>query len=188
LSFPVELEGGEARCCEAEEIFELCEGSLEPEREREVVSHLRVCPECRGTYRRETSLSAALSGSGRGREEGAGGATGANRRRTGTASSVAMAIPTRSAAVRAVWGAGALALLAAALVSISLRSVQPVAFSTDLMAACWGLISGLSDAAAIVLAVSGWTILVALIVGVLADVLIAATLLAVARWWRPRGA
>jgi putative effector of murein hydrolase LrgA (UPF0299 family) len=56
------------------------------------------------------------------------------------------------------------------------------------MAACWGLASGASEAAGILLAVSGSTILVALVVGALVDALIAATLLAVARWWRPRGA
>ncbi|WP_047864582.1 anti-sigma factor [Rubrobacter aplysinae] len=186
-------EGSGSRCRNAEEIFDLCEGSLEPAHEREVISHLRVCAGCREAYRRENSLTAALSGSGKDGEKGSGRAGSASgrrpgERRPGTASSVAMAIPTRSAATRAVWGVGAAALLAAALFSLSLRSVGPITFLNDLMAACWGLTSGLSDATGIIFAVSGGTVLVALIVGTLADALIAVTLLAVARWWRPRGA
>lgn len=183
MSFSREVAGDEGRCCSGEEIFELCEGSLEPARESAVRSHLRRCPECRGTYSREMSLSAALSGPG-GREEpqSHGGSRGV------IASSVAMAIPTRSAVSRAVWGVGAAVLLAMALGSLSVYSVQPITLVTDFMAACWGLTSGMSDAAGILLAVSGSTILVALVVGALVDALIAVTLLVVARWWRPRGA
>lgn len=174
-----EEEREDNRCCSAGEIFEFCEGSLEPGCERAVRSHLRTCAVCRRLQERETSLSAALSGPG---EDVSGGS------RSGAARRVAMALPTRSATGRVVWGAGAVALLAAALISLSLHSVQPISFVTDFMATCWGLTSGVSDAAGILLAVSGPTILVALIVGVLMDALIAATLLAVARWWLPRGA
>lgn len=191
MSYPgVELEVDEARCREAEEIFELCEGSLESGRERALLAHLRGCPECRRIYRQESSLSAVLSNSGKkeSKKEAVAGTYGAERRRGSISSAVAMSIPTRSASARAVWGLGAAALLVAALFSLSLHSVRPITFINDLMAACWGLTSGLSDAAAIILAVSGWTILVTLLVGVFADALIAVTLLAVARWWRPRGA
>jgi hypothetical protein len=99
-----------------------------------------------------------------------------------------MAIPTRSAVHRAVWGVGAAVLLVLALLSLSVYSVWPVTLVADFMAASWGLTFGASEAAGILVAVSGSTILVALIVGALVDTLIAATLLAVARWWRPRGA
>lgn len=170
----------EVRCCSSEEIFELCEGSLDRARERAVRSHLRECPECRRLHAREMSLSSALTGSG-GRADG--GSTGGD-----TASSVAMAIPTRSAIHRAVWGVGAAGLLTLVMLSLSVYSVWPVTLVTEFMAASWGLTSGASDAAGILIAVSGSTILVALIVGALVDTLIAATLLAVARWWRPRGA
>lgn len=169
----------EARCCSAEEIFEFCEGSLEPGREREIRSHLRRCAACRGLHEREMSLSAALSGAG-------DGDSGDSRVRA--ARKVALALPTRSAAARLVWGAGAAALLAAALLSLALHAVQPISFVTDFMATCWGLTSGVSDAAGILLIVAGPTLFVALIVGAFVDALIAATLLAVARWWRPRGA
>lgn len=168
----------EARCCSAEEIFELCEGSLEPGRERAVREHLRRCSACGKLHEQEMSLSAALSGPGERKDVGA--ARSAARK-------VALALPTRSAAARAVWGAGAAALLVAALFSLALHSVQPISFITDFMATLWGLTSGVSDAAGILLVVAGPTILVALIVGAFVDVLIAATLLAVARWWRPRG-
>lgn len=178
MSLPAEEER-EARCCSAEEIFELCEGLLEPGHERAVRSHLRRCAVCRRLHEREMSLSAALSGPG-GRDSGGS--------RGGIACKVAMALPTRSAAARIVWGAGAAALLAAALISLALHSVQPISFVTDFMATLWGLTSGVSDAAGILLVVAGPTILVALVVGAFVDALIAATLLAVARWWRPRGA
>lgn len=170
----------DVRCCSSEEIFELCEGSLDRDRERTVRSHLRECPECRGLHAREMSLSLALTGNG-GRAE-------AGSPRGDTASSVAMAIPTRSAVHRAVWGVGAAGLLVLALLSLSMYSVWPVTLVTEFMATSWGLTSGASDAAGILIAVSGSTILVALIVGALVDTLIAATLLAVVRWWRPRGA
>jgi hypothetical protein len=176
----VSLPGADVRCCSFEEIFELCEGSLERARERAVLTHLRECPECQSLHAREMSLSLALTGNG-GRAE-AGSARG------DTASSVAMAIPTRSAVHRAVWGVGAAGLLVLALLSLSTYSVWPVTLVTEFMATSWSLTSGASDAAGILIAVSGSTILVALIVGALVDTLIAATLLAVARWWRPRGA
>lgn len=179
MSHPVG-EYADIRCCSSEEIFELCEGSLDRAREREVSYHLRECTDCRRLHAREMSLSSALTGSG-GRSEG--GHAGDD-----TASSVTMAIPTRSAIHRAVWGVGAAGLLALTMVSLSVYSVWPVTLAADFMAASWGLTSGASDAAGILVAVSGTTILVALIVGALVDALIAATLLAVARWWRPRGA
>lgn len=170
----------DVRCCSSEEIFELCEGSLDRARERAVRSHLLGCPECQSLHAREMSLSLALTGNGRRVESGSAGGH--------TASSVAMAIPTRSAIHRVVWGVGAAGLLTLALLSLSVYSVWPVTLVTDFMAASWGVTSGASDAAGILIAVSGSTILVALIVGALVDTLIAATLLAVARWWRPRGA
>lgn len=181
MSLPVEKpEEREAPCCSAEEIFEFCEGGLQSPHEHAVRAHLRHCAACRRLYERELSLSAALCFPG---EEDSG-----SGRRGGAASKVALALPTRSAAARAVWGSGAAALLALALSSLALHSVQPISFGTDFMATLWGFTSGVSDAAGILLVVAGPTILVALVVGAFVDVLIAATLLAVARWWRPRGA
>lgn len=173
-----------AACCEPEDIFEFCEGMLDPARARDTRDHLRSCSRCRSLYEQEMSLSAALT-SPEAREEErprrfAHAQAGASRR-------VAMALPTRSVAAKAMWGGGAAALLGMALISLSLHSVQPFAFITHFMGVCWGLTSGISDAAGIILTVSGSTILVALIVGALVDALIAATLLAVARWRWPRG-
>lgn len=169
-------------CCTAEEVFEYVDGSLEPGREREVRAHLRRCGRCEELRERERSLSAALRSPGL-REMG-----WLEERGGGASHRVAMALPTRSPYAKAMWGGGAALILVAALVSLSLHSVQPFSSLTRFMSLCWGLTSGLSDAAGVILAVSGWTILAALAIGALVDVLIAATVIAAARWWRLRGA
>lgn len=173
-------------CCEQEEIFEFCEGTLQPVHARRVRDHLKQCANCRSLYEQEASLSAALS-----HPEADRGET-SNPKRTSHARPmvshrVAMALPTRSVIAKVVWGGGAAALLVMALISLSLHSVQPFTFITHFMGICWGLASGISDAADILMAVSGQTILVALVVGALVDALIVATLLVAARWRWPRG-
>lgn len=176
--------GSEARCCGSEEIFEFCEGTLEPARAREMRDHLRSCSRCRSLYEQEISLSAALSCAESREEERRGEFA---RARAGASQRVAMALPTRSVAAKVMWGGGAAALLTMALISLSLHSVQPFTFITHFMGVCWGLTSGISDAAGILLTVSGSTILIALAVGALVDALIAATLLIAARWRWQRG-
>lgn len=172
-------------CCSAEEIFEYVDGSLESGREREVRDHLRRCGRCDVLRERERSLSAALRAPGlreMGWLEEPGDARG------GVSQRVAMALPTRSPYARAMWGGGAAVILVAALISLSSHSAAPLSVVARVMSICWGLTSGLSDAVGVLLAVSGSTILAALVVGALMDVLIAATVIAAARWWRPRGA
>lgn len=175
----------EPSCCGQEEIFEFCEGTLEFARARELRDHLKRCPRCKSVYEQEISLSAALT-SPEAREGEWAGETGAARSKV--SHRVAMALPTRSAAAKAMWGGGAAALLGMALISLSLHSVQPFTFLTHFMGVCWGLTAGIADAAGVLLTVSGPTILIALVVGSCVDVLIAATLAAVARWRWPRGA
>ena len=173
------------RCCGPEEIFEFCEGTLSLARGREVRDHLKRCSRCRSLYEQEMSLSEALSSPEAREGEWPGESGGAQ---AGVSHRVAMALPTRSVAAKAMWGGGAAMLLGMALISLSLHSVQPYTFITHFMGVCWGLISGISDAAGIVLTVSGSTILIALLVGAFVDVLIAATLVAAARWRWLRGA
>ena len=48
------------RRCDPEPVFELADGSLRPEREREVRTHLRDCEGCRNLYGRELQLNASL--------------------------------------------------------------------------------------------------------------------------------
>lgn len=172
-------------CCGPEEIFEFCEGTLEPVHAREMRNHLRSCSRCRRLYEQEMSLSEALSSPEirEGEWPGESGGTQA-----GVSHRVAMALPTRSVAAKIMWGTGAAALLVMALISLSLHAVQPFTFITHFMGVCWGFISGISDAAGIILTVSGSTILIALLVGAFMDVLIAATLVAAARWRWLRGA
>lgn len=174
----------ESDCCGPEEIFEFCEGMLEPARAREMRDHLRNCSRCRSFYEQEMSLSAALSSPEVREGEWPGESGGAQ---AGVSHRVAMALPTRSVAAKIMWGAGAAALLVMALISLALHAVQPFTFVTHFMGVCWGFISGVSDAAGIILTVSGSTILIALLVGAFMDVLIAATLVVAARWRWLRG-
>ena len=46
--------------CDPESVFELADGSLGPEREREIRAHLSVCGGCRTLYERELRLNASL--------------------------------------------------------------------------------------------------------------------------------
>ena len=46
--------------CDPEAIFELADGSLEPERERGVRAHLRECEGCLTLYEKELRLNASL--------------------------------------------------------------------------------------------------------------------------------
>lgn len=174
----------EPGCCGPEEIFEFCEGMLEPARAREMRDHLRGCSRCRRLYEQEMSLSEALSSPEIREGEWPGESGGAQ---AGVSHRVAMALPTRSAAAKIMWGAGAAALFMMALISLSLHAVQPFTFITHFMGVCWGFVSGVSDAAGIILTVSGSTILIALLVGAFMDVLIAATLVVAARWRWLRG-
>ncbi len=99
-----------------------------------------------------------------------------------------MALPTRSAKVRVLWGLLASALLAAALVSLEFKGTEPVILVMDVLEACWGLVAGSADMARAIFATAGSIILLALALGALVDILIALAVLSLSRGRRAREA
>ena len=164
--------------CDPEKVFELAEGSLETGQERELREHLASCAGCQERYERELGLSADLSS--------------LDLSETCPLRSVcqwvAMALPTRSAKVRIFWGLLASVLLVAALVSLELHGMEPVILAMSVLGTCWGLIAGLADVARAVFAAAGTTILLALALGALTDILIALAVVSVSRGRRAREA
>lgn len=171
---------GEGLCCEPEVIFELAEGSLEPEREQEVRRHLARCPGCRELYEKELDLSCFLETL---KPPDAGRPAGCEVSRR-----VAMALPTRSARARLLWAALAGALAATAFFLLSLHNGRASGLLAELTGTGWGVVSGLEEAVLVVLDVSGPAILALLLAGAVVDLLIAATVLLVRRSRRPRRA
>jgi anti-sigma factor RsiW len=149
--------------CDPEKVFELADGGLSVDQEREVREHLASCPGCRELYERERDLSACL------------GSLDFSRMRGSVCQSVAMALPTRSLRARVLWGLLAGALLVAALVSLELHGREPVIPVMSILSACWGLMVGSTELTRAVFSAAGTTILLALALGTLADVLIALT-------------
>lgn len=150
--------------CDPEKVFELADGALNIEQEREVREHLASCPGCRELYERERDLSAFLCSLDFSRMHS-----------RSVCQSVAMALPTRSLGARVLWGLLAGVLLVAALVSLELNGTEPVILAMSILSACWGLIVGSTEVTRAVFAAAGPTILLALTLGALADVLIALT-------------
>ena len=97
-----------------------------------------------------------------------------------------MALPTRAAKVRILWGLLASALLVASLVSLELNGTEPVSGAMNVLGACWGLIAGSAHVARAVFATAGTIILLALALGALTDVLIALAVISVSRGRRAR--
>lgn len=164
--------------CDPEKVFELAEGSLERGQERQVRGHLASCAGCRKLYERELHLSAYLGS--------LDFSTVCVSR--SVCQGVAMALPTRPVKVRILWGLLASALLIAALVSLELNGTEPVSLAMSLLGTCWGLIAGSAHVARAVFAAAGTTILLALALGALADVLIAFAVFSVSRGRRAREA
>ena len=150
--------------CDPEKVFELVDGGLGVEQERDVREHLASCSGCRELYERERDLSACL-----------GSLDFSRMPRGSVCQSVAMALPTRSLQARVLWGLLAGALLVAALVSLELHGREPVIPVMSILSACWGLIVGSTELTRAVFSAAGTTILLALALGTLADVLIALT-------------
>jgi anti-sigma factor RsiW len=150
--------------CDPEEVFELADGGLNIEQEREVREHLASCPGCRELYERERDLSDFLCSLDFSRMHS-----------RSVCQRVAMALPTRSLGARVLWGLLAGVLLVAALVSLELNGTEPVIVAMSILSACWGLIVGSTEVTRAVFAAAGPTIILALILGALADVLIALT-------------
>jgi predicted anti-sigma-YlaC factor YlaD len=154
--------------CDPEEIFELAEGVLGPEREREVRVHVGRCRGCRALYESALNLNASL------------GSLEFEEHRS-VCRVVAMALPTRSVKVRLLWAGLAVALLGIASLALSLDGTYPAVFAVDALIMLWGFVSGSADVVRVLLAAVGPALLVAVAVGALLDLIIAAAYLSVSR-------
>ena len=163
-------ERGRGPLCDPEAIFELADGALGADREREVLAHLRSCPECRDLYEKELNLNALL-----------GTLEFAESPSQSVCRSVAMALPTRSLKARFLWAALAVALLLVASVALSLDGTNPAVFAVNILDVFWGLVSGFTDLISTVFIATGTVLLGALAVGALVDLLIATTVIVLTR-------
>jgi hypothetical protein len=154
--------------CHPKSVFELADGSLGSEREREIRAHLRDCSSCRTLYERELRLNASL-GSLEFEETNS------------VCRSVAMALPTRSTKARFVWAVLAVALLLSASVAMILFGTNLAVLVVDAMNVFWGFVAGLADVLQVVFAAIGQALLIALAIGAFVDLVIAAVYLAVSR-------
>src|SRR5215210_3780229 len=156
------------RRCDPQVIFELADGGLGPEQEREIRNHLETCPGCRKLYEKELELSTFL---------GSLDLVEPRSVRPG----VAMALPTRPLKARLLWAALALALLLVASLALSLEGTSPMVFAVSALGVFSSLVSGSADVVQAVLVVAGPIISVALAAGALLDLLLAAVLLRTTR-------
>jgi hypothetical protein len=154
--------------CDPEPIFELADGSLGPEREREVRTHLRDCNGCRNLYESELRLNVSL------------GSLDFEQPRS-VCQGVAMALPTRSLRVRLLWAGLAVVLLLTTSLTMMLGGSNLAAFFVESVGVFWGFVAGMADVIQVVFAVVGPALLVALAVGAVVDLAIAAVYLAVSR-------
>ncbi len=162
------------RGCDPERVFELADGGLTPQERRQAHSHLEDCPECRELYEREMELSSKLGScdfSGLGSDLGA---CDVSRR-------VAMALPTRPLKARFLWAVLSVGLLAVALAALEIGGVDPAAVGMGVVGTFWGLVSGGADVVRAFFPAAAPTVLVALGIGAVADLLIAAAVFAAAR-------
>ena len=152
------------RHCDPQAIFELTDDALGPERAREMRDHLESCPGCRELYEKELELNAVL------------GSMELSEPRS-VCQGVAMALPTRPLKARLLWAVLALALLLAASLASSLDGTHPAVFVVNALGVFWGVVSGFAYVAMTLLVAAGPILLVALVVGALLDLLLAAVLL-----------
>ena len=162
------MKGPHEPCCEPEGIFELADGALGTEREREVRAHLSRCRGCREIYEGELHLNASL-------------ASLEFEEPRSVCRGVAMAIPTRSAGIRLLWAGLAVTLLLVAALALSLDGTNPAVFASDALGALWGYVLGFADVVRVLFAATGSALLAALAVGALLDLAIAAVYLSVSR-------
>ena len=155
-------------CCDPERVFELADGGLSPEAEREVRDHVDRCPGCQELYREELTLSASICSL----------AVGPSR---SVCREVAMALPTRLMGGRILWAGLAVALLATVSLALSLDGTNPAALAVDSVVAFWGFVASLAEVAEAFLAAAGPALLVALGVGAVLDLLIAGVMFSVSR-------
>ncbi|CAN5757438.1 hypothetical protein BH23ACT11_BH23ACT11_14280 [soil metagenome] len=154
--------------CEPEEIFELADRSLTPEREQKLRDHMELCPECHELYQREKRLNICLKSIS---------FSGSRSVREG----VAMALPTRPLKARLLWASMAAIMLGTALFALGLNGINPVAYLVDAMTVFWTSASMLADVVGTVLAIAGGALLVVLVVGAVLDLVLAAVFMSVLR-------
>jgi predicted anti-sigma-YlaC factor YlaD len=154
--------------CDPEAVFELADGSLVPEREREIRAHLRGCRGCRTLYERELRLNASL------------GSLEFEEPRS-VCRGVAMALPTRSRKARILWAGLAVVLLVATSVAMILYGANLAVLLIDAMSVFWGFVAGFADVIQVVFAAVGQALLIALAIGAFVDLAIAAVYLGVSR-------
>lgn len=154
--------------CDPERVFELADGGLLPEAEREARTHVNRCPACRELYEDELRLSACI------------GSLEVGEARS-VCREVAMALPTRLAGGRILWAGLALVLLATVSLALSLDGTNPAALVADSVGAFWGFVSGLAEVAEAFLVAAGPVLLVAFGVGAVLDLLIAGVVFSVSR-------
>ena len=154
--------------CDPEAVFELADGSLVPEREREIRAHLRDCRGCRTLYERELRLNASL------------GSLEFEEPRS-VCRGVAMALPTRSTKARILWAGLAVVLLLATSVAMMLYGANLAVLLIDAMNVFWGFVAGFADVIQVVFAAVGQALLVALAIGAFVDLVLAAVYLGVSR-------
>jgi hypothetical protein len=156
------------RPCDPESVFELADGSLAPEREREIRAHLRGCRSCRSLYESELRLNASL------------GSLEFEQTRS-VCRAVAMALPTRSARARLLWAALAVVILLAASVAMMLYGANLAVLFIDAMNVFLGFVAGFADVIQVVFAAIGQALLIVLAIGAFVDLALAAVYLAVSR-------
>ena len=151
--------------CDSEVVFELADGALDADRAREARAHLDGCPGCRELYERELELNALLRS-----------AELADPRSRSVCPMVAMALPTRPLKARILWATLALILLAVASLALSLDGTNPIVFAVNALDAFWGVVAGLADVVQTMLVAAAPILLLALAVGTLLDLCLAAAL------------
>ena len=154
--------------CDPEVVFELADGALGTEREREVRDHLGRCRVCWTLYQSELDLNASL------------GSLEFEEPRS-VCRVVAMALPTRSVKVRLLWAGLAVVLMLVASLALSLDGTNPAVFAVDVLVVFWSFVSGFADVVRVFLAAVGPALLVALAAGALLDLIIVALYLSVSR-------
>lgn len=159
-----------SRECDPEAVFELVDGGLGQARRHDLREHLDACPGCGEIYRREMGLSRSLC-SMQYMEFGYGSVS----------RSVAMALPTRRMRARFLWALLSVALLAVSLLALELYQSGPVGPVVDALGVFWGFVTGASDVVRAVFAAVGSGLLIALGLGAVFDLLVAAAVVTAVR-------
>ena len=156
--------------CDPEAVFELADGALTPDRRREVRDHVEACAECAGLYEKERGLNEFLSS-----------VEFVELSERSVCRGVAMALPTRRPGARLLWVALAAAMVLASVVLVGLDGTTPVLSVSSILGGFWGYVSGITAMFSTMLAVAGYTVLIALAAGALVDLVIAAAVVSAAR-------